>query len=274
MKGERNISGRLEEVYQTFAEKCLKRDESVILEYIGPENEIVTRYRMSQMVLLSIRNTKTGLEIHPSKLDSFVKTFRENGLNVIAPKMFRVKAEIDVHNEMKRLADKKEEGFVICQPKTMKRLKIKTPVYVFFHQIVADLEDRTVLPAEKIVKVVLSGRYQEFIKEYPMYIEQCDPYASYWEDLKKKVMAQWRLLQDLHHIDWHRRVFKYNRSNNSNIHTWIYYEALKTKRDPIYVLLHAKTKAQMKFFPPECVSKLYERLYWAYNYWIRFPKSQ
>lgn len=252
-------------MYQTFAKNYLNRDESIILEYIGPENEIVTRYRLSQMVLLSTRNKKTGLETHPSKLESLVKIYHDNGLNVIVPKMFPVKSELDVHDEMKKFTDKKMEGFVVSQPKTMQRLKIKTPIYVFFHQIVADLDDRTTLPAEKIVKVVLSGRYNEFIREYPMYIEQCDPYASYWEDLKKKVTAQWRLLQDLHHIDWHRRVFKFDRSN-SNIHTWIYYEALKTKRDPIYVLLHAKTKAQMKFFPPECVSRLHERLYWAYNY--------
>ena len=218
------------------------------------------------MVLLSTRNTKTGLEAHPSLLEPLVRKYRDSGLNVTGPKMFRVKSELDVHDEMKKLTDRKEEGFVICQPMTMQRLKMKTPIYVFFHQIVADLEVRNVLPPEKIVRVVLSGRYREFIREYPMYVEQCDPYATYWEDLKKRVNAQWNILQDLHHVDWHRRVFKFNTSNNSNIPTWIYYEALKTKRDPIHVLLQAKPKAQMKFFPQECVSELHERHYWAYNY--------
>ena len=243
----------------------MQRDESIILEYIGPENEIVTRYQYSRMVLLSTRNNTTGKEMHPAQLEPLVKSYRDAGLNIILPQMFKVKSERDIHEEMKRITDKKQEGFVICQPKTMLRLKMKTPVYVFFHQILADLEDRTVLTPEKIVKVVLSGRYKEFIREYPMYSQQCEPYANYWDHLKDQVTQQWRRLQDLHHNDWHRRVFKFNKSG-SNINTWIYYEALKTKRDPIYVLLHAKSKAQMKFFPPECVLNLHERVYWSQNY--------
>ena len=255
----------LEQVYQTFAQNCLQRDETVILEYIGPENEIVTRYRYSQLVLLSKRNTKTGVEVLPDRLEPLVETYRSSGLNIALPTMFRVDSEMDINDKLKQLTNKREEGFVVCQPKTMQRLKMKTPVYVFFHQIMTDLEDRHVLPAEKIVKVILSGRYTDFITEYPMYIHQCDPYVNYWEDLKNKVENMWLILQDYHHNDWHRLFFStYSNSVSkcSNIPTWIYYEALKTKRHPVYVLCQAKNKAQMKFFEPESVSNFY----WAYNY--------
>jgi len=263
------VSDKLEEEYQSFAEKCLQKNETVILEYIGPENEIVTHYKQSQLVLLSTRNTETGAEVQPNDLEPLVKKYQRNGLNIILATMFRVESERDIHDEIKLLTDRKAEGFVVCQPKTMHRLKMKTSVYVFFHQIVADLDDRAVLPAEKIVRVVLSGRYKEFIREFPIYREQCDPYASYWEDLKMKVTNMWLNLQDYHHNDWHRRFFSAGSClssreyKNSEIPTWIYYEAQKTKRHPVHVLCQAKIKAQMKFFPPESVSNFY----FAYNYW-------
>jgi hypothetical protein len=136
-----------------------------IFEFIGPENRIVTPYKQTEMVFIgasSIDGDWMKLEDMKFQMKWFSK------LNIRLPEFYATPKTIDEliiqANELKDL----KEGFVIWEPNTNKRQKIKSIQYIAVHAI----RGENTLPTRKnIFNLIFTGDMDEFLTYFPEYTE-------------------------------------------------------------------------------------------------------
>ena len=100
-------SNELKENYMKFLSKWLDKDHTPIFEFIAPDNKIVVEYKTGELILLAIRDVKTGEYI------SYEETLQEgNNFNLPTVKNF------DFGNDIEKALENIQslegiEGFVL-----------------------------------------------------------------------------------------------------------------------------------------------------------------
>jgi T4 RnlA family RNA ligase len=151
-----------DEQLQEVFNKKFQTDWTIIFEYIGPENKVVTRYSESQMVILGSRRND-GTEF--VDLDHLQEKLAS--LNVRTARTY-FGSDIEKMRELANSLPNLEEGFVIHHPATSKRMKLKSETYVLAHRI----RGNDMVPTRKnLLELVLTGETDEFLGYFPEWTE-------------------------------------------------------------------------------------------------------
>jgi hypothetical protein len=133
-----------------------------VMEYCSPENRIVTKYDTPQMVLLAVTNATE--ECQPASLPAWMRLLTSAGLKCRVAEIYPVRDTlaqlIDDANQLKDL----KEGFVVFDPVSGKRIKIKSATYLVCHK----LRGNDPVPTRKnLLELVLEGEVDEFLAYFP-----------------------------------------------------------------------------------------------------------
>lgn len=151
--------GLSEGEFQLAFSEAVNSEVTCIFEYTSPENRIVTRYEEPEMVLLET----TGPHPSGSSLLSKVKILNAAGIKCRAPKFYSASDMDEVVQMVNSLPDL-QEGFVLYDPMSKKRMKVKSSLYVVAHT----LRGNDPLPTRKnLLKVLFTGELDEFITYFP-----------------------------------------------------------------------------------------------------------
>ena len=167
-----------------------------VFEFTSPTNRIVTRYDAPVMVLLDIVHNETGKSLiakSPELFALLVEEFNDWWLNVRAPKVYEagdVETLIKRANELDNLA----EGFVLYDPVSGKRMKIKSSAYVAAHR----LRGEDMIPSRKrVLECILTGEQDEILAVFPEFKQYFDEYGAEVVDLKESVVSTWERLSGI-----------------------------------------------------------------------------
>lgn len=149
--------GVTDEMFQSVFNNYPK-DTTFVFEYTSPENRIVTKYDKPQMVILSANNGENEWDMETLNI-AMIKT----PLNVRPLKTYYatdMEEVVKLANSLPNL----EEGFVIYDPVSFKRMKVKSSLYVVAHA----LRGEDALPTRKnLLKLFFTGELDEFIAYFP-----------------------------------------------------------------------------------------------------------
>jgi hypothetical protein len=129
-----------------------------IFEFIHPENRIVTPYEKTELVLIGMRNNRTGQEFTVD--DTSIDILWENGIHSRLPKTFPITDFGSLELEMKKLREL-DEGFVVWDGQT--RVKVKNPSYLVVHHMKGNKK----LSERDIAELVLKNETDEFLIYFP-----------------------------------------------------------------------------------------------------------
>lgn len=148
--------------YQDLAAEFLNPEYTYIWEMTGPMNRIVTPYMESNMVLLGVRCNATG---EYWDWDRMVELVRVLGSGFRMPLRYRFS---DIHDTVAGASALKDlaEGFVLWDPLTDLRMKIKSATYVLAHQIRGE---NTIPTTKNILNMIFEGEIDEFCSYFPEY---------------------------------------------------------------------------------------------------------
>ena len=134
-----------------------------LFEYVSPYNRIVTPYTEPQLVFIGARR-HTGEWMSKDVMIQYVHYF--DSLSIRLPEFYDKPKNIqDVVERANELANLKE-GFVLWDPDSNKRLKIKSDTYVLAHT----LRGETKIPTDKnVFAMIFSGEADEFLTYFPEY---------------------------------------------------------------------------------------------------------
>ena len=175
-----NYSGRIfidmvleafgvEDIDKAFMQGLPIREElTFIFEFTSPENRVVTRYVEPEMVLTGVRNKLTGDYIHNSKVS----------LASILPVECRQVKTFDISTSEAALQAAREltdlqEGYVVFDPVSQQRVKIKSPTYVAVHHIRGEG-----LTPKRMAHLVSCGEVDEYLNYFPEDKAQLEPYIE------------------------------------------------------------------------------------------------
>ncbi len=142
------------------------RDWTFIFEFVGPSNRIVTPYDKNQLVFIGARKPN-GDWMSKEMMIQYIHYF--DSLTIRLPEFYekpKTIAEIVIKvNELTNL----KEGFVLWDPITNKRLKVKADKYVIAHTI----RGETTVPTRKnIFKLIFTSEADEFLTYFPEYEDE------------------------------------------------------------------------------------------------------
>lgn len=130
---------RITHIYNTnpdvkkFVDWCLSKDIVPIFEYVGPSNRVVLRYWQEELILLRLRNNKTGRHLDLRDYLDKIGTIK------IAPFIDDLRDLDDLIEKTTNLKDK--EGWVIQAEDDAGKdffFKLKTPWYVQRHGLLTE----------------------------------------------------------------------------------------------------------------------------------------
>lgn len=157
--------GVSESTFQETFDRKLDVRKTYVFEYVGKNNRIVRPYTKDQMVLLSVVDNETGHTMSQEDyLDTSTSFFVMYGLNVCAPDFVTCPS---TPQELQELADALpglQEGYVVYDRTSGKRMKFKSKQYVVAHSIRGD---STVPTQKNIYKLVLTNEQAEFLSYFP-----------------------------------------------------------------------------------------------------------
>lgn len=158
-----------------------------VFEYTSPENRVVTRYENPEMVLLGVNDGEVEYPYDTMALDLNVR-----GLNFRKVKMYHVQemqAIVELANSLPNL----EEGFVIYDPLSNKRMKVKSSLYVVAHSI----RGNDPLPTRKnLLKLIFTGEIDEFLSYFPEWKDKARMVEDEVTDVMDSLAQAWDRCKD------------------------------------------------------------------------------
>lgn len=179
--------GLSEDDFQSFFSAYNPR-MTFVFEYTSPENRVVTRYENPEMVLLGVNDGEVEYPYDTMALDLNVR-----GLNFRKAKMYHVQemqAIVELANSLPNL----EEGFVIYDPLSNKRMKVKSSLYVVAHSI----RGNDPLPTRKnLLKLIFTGEIDEFLSYFPEWKDKARMVEDEVTDVMDSLAQAWDSCKDL-----------------------------------------------------------------------------
>ena len=160
-----------------------------IFEYTSPDNRIVTKYKQPEMVLLSANDGEKewdyetmycNLVAYGVKNIRKVKTYQASDMDAL----------VKLANSLPNL----EEGFVIYDPVSNKRMKVKSSLYVVAHSI----RGNDPLPTRKnLLKLIFTGEIDEFLSYFPEWKDEARMVEDEVTDVMDSLAQAWDRCKDL-----------------------------------------------------------------------------
>lgn len=146
--------------YQRFALYAYGAGLTPIFEWCSPKNTIVIRHNTDKLVLIAIRDTKSGEYTHIDQLKETGKTFN-------IPVVDSLESQTDIANLAKIIREKESIEGVVVRFDDGHMVKIKTEWYVLLHKTRSDLDSD-----KKLTEAILSGQIDDLrsIFSYDQYL--------------------------------------------------------------------------------------------------------
>lgn len=193
-----------------------------IFEYTSPENRIVTKYEQPEMVLLSANDGEKewdyetmycNLVAYGVKNIRKVKTYQASDMDAV----------VNLANSLPNL----EEGFVIYDPVSNKRMKVKSSLYIVAHSI----RGNDPLPTKKnLLRLLFTGELGEFCAYFPEWSEkaldiQCEVDNAYRElaiawDKYKELESQKDFALAIKDVPYNGILFQARKLNKTVNESW------------------------------------------------------
>lgn len=175
-----------DEFQKYFAE--FPSTNTYVFEYTSHENRIVTKYAKPEMVLLGV-NHWFGAVYNLWAMIEIVESMVADGLSVRMPKMYDLTEDMDalakVANELPDL----QEGFVVWDPVSGKRVKLKAATYVIAHK----LRGNDAVPTRKnLLILVLEGEVDEFLAYFPEWGNDIEAIKNEVAETLQKANEVWK----------------------------------------------------------------------------------
>jgi len=133
-----------------IVDECIERDLAPLFEFVSPENKIVLPYEEERLILLQVRDNKTGEYLDIDKL--FPEADKVKNLEI--------RPIEDLIEETKTLEGL--EGYVVTFEDGM-MLKLKTAWYLKIHHLVTDYPDNE----HFIIKNILEETIDDVLSQIP-----------------------------------------------------------------------------------------------------------
>lgn len=157
---------------------------TLIFELISPENRVVTKYYKPELILIGGRKTNFE-ELDSDTLDKIALE-----LNLRRPYKLHFNSLQEVMSYVGEM-EPEEEGFVLVRPygeyPNHERMKVKNLKYLD----IAHTRNGGVLTPLRVVKMILRGDYEEYIKYFPEDLPKAGPYYEAYESLIKELEEIW-----------------------------------------------------------------------------------
>lgn len=143
---------------RNFVDWCLDRDITAIFEYVAPHNRIVLRYSTEEVILLRLRDNKTGKHLDVRDYSAVIGDIR------IAEFEYHVR-DLDHLIELTATQVDKEGSIVTCVDDAGRDFffKIKTPWYIDLHGLLTD----DLYKENVIIKFVLDDKIDDVLGQIP-----------------------------------------------------------------------------------------------------------
>lgn len=143
---------------KSFVDWCLNSDIVAVFEYVSPDNRIVLRYPGQELILLRLRDNKTGKHIDIRNHLDRVGSIR------IAPFEDDVK-DLDHLIELTATQVDKEGSIVTCEDEFGRDFlfKIKTPWYMSLHGLLTD----DIYKENVIIEYILDDKIDDILGQLP-----------------------------------------------------------------------------------------------------------
>jgi len=208
---------------------------TLVAEYISPFNKIVTRYDTACLVLLAVTSKHDfGLDIQEE-----TGLLVDYGFNVIPVQTFPIKETFDqLIKDANELTDL-QEGFVVFDPTSGKRMKIKSATYLIAHSI----RGNDPVPSRKnLLKLVLSGDADEFLVYFSEFKELVQTVQTEVEDFVHNMVAKYN---ELRHIESQK---EFAMSLKQFPGYGIIFTARKLKQEPKHVFEEMDINSKLRLF--------------------------
>jgi len=162
-------------------------DMTYIFELVSPDTRVVKPYSKPELYLLAVRNKYTGQYIDGEGYHFFAEHF---GISI--PNIYRFNTIDDCIKASKELIDF-DEGYVLYNPRTQHRIKVKSPAYL----AIAHLRGNGVLSPKKIVNLVFMQEYEEYLSIFPEDRKFFEPYIEAYSQLIINIKTTWETVKNI-----------------------------------------------------------------------------
>ncbi len=226
-----------EDAFQNFFNEKLKPGNTFVFEYTSPENRIVTKYEKAEMVLLGINNMGEQLRFHTMK--DLAAFFSFYGFNVRMPKLYDATKDIEQLVEVANSLENLEEGFVVWDPVSGKRVKIKAKTYLVAHK----LRGENAVPTRKnLMGLVLEGEVDEFLAYFPEWTEAVVALQQEVSSFEASLLEVWFDVCNIE--DQKEFALKVKDLRGSGF----LFEAKKKKESPVVIFRQADLNKKLRVF--------------------------
>lgn len=216
---------------QTF--NGFPKDTTFVFEYTSPENRIVTRYEEPKMVLLSVNDGETEYPY-----DTLATDLELLGLNFRRVQTYSA-ADMDSVVKLANSLPDLQEGFVIYDPVSNKRMKVKSSLYVVAHAI----RGNDPLPTKKnLLNLLFTGELDEFIAYFPEWADKAEEVHSEVLLAQQNLAEAWR---NCHQIE-DQKEFALSVKNVK--HNNVLFQARKSKTDITEVWKNLDVQKKINMF--------------------------
>lgn len=143
-------------IIRKFVEEMIDRDIVPIFEYVAPFNRIVLKYAKEDLILLKLRDNKTGkhLDLNDFNLDGLNVANFENNFNNLDDIISYVNGAVDKEGVIVQSVDSNGDDFFF---------KLKTPWYVELHGLLTE----DVYRENRLISLVLDERIDDILGQIP-----------------------------------------------------------------------------------------------------------
>lgn len=172
---------------ETLFQDCMNMMNSIfpgytwIFEMTSPETRIVTPHTEKSIWFLAARNNESGQYLMAGAIKQEIQYYLPL---VKFPKeyhFFNAKDCAAAASDLPAM----EEGYVVYDPVTQARVKLKNPAYVAIHHI----RDNGVLNPKRIMALVLENEYEEYLKYFESDKKFFTPYIIAYEKLVNDILT-------------------------------------------------------------------------------------
>lgn len=204
-ESENNISGKTframvldclgysEEEFQCFAAKNLHSGFTYVFELIGPLNRVVTPYQKAELVLLGVVSNEDGSEADTDTLSEIGTMLRDENKAIRNPKVYRISNQQELDDVLKNL-EGLQEGFVIHNPNTGHRVKMKNIQYLKAHR----LRGESGIPSKNdIAELVVMNETEEILAYFPEFTPIFDEIKNVYSRLTNDAISVYNQYRDI-----------------------------------------------------------------------------
>lgn len=171
--------------YESLEELCedsFDKDYTYIFEVVSPETRVVKPYNEYRLILLAVRNKITGDYVSDKDLEVVSQT---TGIRL--PIFYEFDTIEDCVKSSTEMDSPFDEGYVLWNPNTNHRIKVKNPAYV----AIAHMRQDGVLSEKRIVLLIFKNDQAEYLNLFPEDQKFFDPYIEAYGKLKIEVNKTW-----------------------------------------------------------------------------------